>query len=307
MKLSTKLLLIPTLIMSFLTLALPANAFSDVEAGCPYYVAISHLEKHGIVDGYNDGTFKPYEDINRAEALKMLTTASGLFSAKEMESLDKETARPFTDTPISAWYTTYLKSAKDAGVINGYDDGSFKPEQTITLVETLKILLESYNDIEYPEIADYLFNDTPDYEWFIAYTTYAASKGMINVYNTNTISPDQEMTRGYLAEIVYRKIMSDDYNFGKATFYGAALDGNYTASGEIFDMYAMTAAHKTLPFGTVVNVTNLANDKKVEVRITDRGPYGPGRVIDLSSGAFEKVASLGTGVINAQLEIVSTP
>jgi rare lipoprotein A len=66
----------------------------------------------------------------------------------------------------------------------------------------------------------------------------------------------------------------------------------------------MTAAHKTLTFGTMVEATNLANGKMVTVEITDRGPYGAGRVLDLSSGAFEQLASLGAGVINVGYKIL---
>ncbi|MFH1533918.1 MAG: septal ring lytic transglycosylase RlpA family protein [Nitrospirota bacterium] len=303
----TRLLLVPTLIMSF-ALSIPsANAFSDVEEGSPYFVSISYLEKFGIVDGYSDGTFKPYDDVNRAEALKMLTIASGLFKGSEIDALESDEARPFTDTPLSAWYTNYISAAKDEGIINGYPDGSFKPEQAVTLAESLKILFESLGDIEYPNVADYLYNDTTENDWFISYTAYAASKGIVNVYSTDTISPNQDMSRGYLAEVIYRTLTSDQYSFGKATYYGSAVQGNFTASGEIFDMYEMTAAHKTLPFGTMVKVTNLANAKSIEVKINDRGPYGPGRVIDLSEMAFAEIASHSTGVINAQLEIISSP
>ncbi|NIA01874.1 MAG: septal ring lytic transglycosylase RlpA family protein [Nitrospirae bacterium] len=303
----TRLLLIPTLLMSFALSTASASTFSDVEEGNPYFVAISYLEKFGIVDGYSDGTFKPYDDVNRAEALKMLTIASGLFKDSEINALEAETARPFTDTPSSAWYTNYISAAKNEGIVNGYPDGSFKPEQTVTLAESLKIFFESLGNIEYPNIADYLLDDTPENAWYTAYTAYAASKGIINIYSTNTMSPNQDMSRGYLAEVIYRSLTSDNYLFGKATYYGSAVQGNHTASGEIFDMYEMTAAHKTLPFGTMVKVTNLANGKSIEVKINDRGPYGPGRIIDLSEMAFAEIASHSTGVINAQVEIISSP
>ncbi|MFA5948577.1 MAG: septal ring lytic transglycosylase RlpA family protein, partial [Candidatus Gracilibacteria bacterium] len=92
--------------------------------------------------------------------------------------------------------------------------------------------------------------------------------------------------------------------FGKATYYGAAVQGNGTASGETFDMNVFTAAHKTLPFGTIVKATNLANGKSVEVKINDRGPYGAGRVLDLSSSAFKELAPLSTGVITIQYEVI---
>lgn len=96
------------------------------------------------------------------------------------------------------------------------------------------------------------------------------------------------------------------YEKGQATWYGAALHGNFTASGERFDMNALTAAHKTLPFGTKVKVTNLNNKSSIVVRITDRGPFAPGRVIDLSQAAAEKIDMLSAGVVPVQLEILKT-
>ena len=75
----------------------------------------------------------------------------------------------------------------------------------------------------------------------------------------------------------------------------------------MFDMYEMTAAHKTLPFGSIVEVTNLANGKTVQVEITDRGPYGPGRVIDLTSSAFEVISSLSRGIIYVEYKVISEP
>ncbi len=299
------MLLIPMILLSS-PLSSLAQGFSDVEEGDKYYTSINYLKENGIISGYEDDTFKPYDEINRAEALKMITLASGIFSEEEIENSsieDKEA--PFSDTVLSEWYTKYLVAAKEKNIIQGYDDGSFKPYQAINLAETLKIYIESLSEVYYPKIEEYLYDDTPLEAWFTKYTAFAGSKNLINIYSTNTVNPNQEMTRGYLAEILYRMIRSNEgYLFGKATFYGAAVQGNNTASGEIFDMYQMTAAHKTLPFGTIVEVTNLANGKSVQVEIIDRGPYGPGRVIDLTSSAFEKIAWLGTGVIYVQYKII---
>lgn len=304
---STRILKYLSLILSLLLLNSTAFAFDDVEEGDKHYVAISYLEELGIVDGYDDNTFRAHQNINRAEALKMMTNASLAISEEDLNNLTTNT-RPFTDTPLSQWYTKYLIIAKQQGIIDGYADGSFQPDKTINLAESLKIYLESYSVITYPNIEDYIFADTPEDSWFAKYTAYAGSEGLINIHSENNIYPNQEMTRGYTAEIIYRKLMSEQgYEFGKATFYGAAVQGHFTASGEVFDMYKMTAAHKTLPFGTMVEVTNLANGESVVVKINDRGPYGYGRVIDLSSSAFEEIAWLGTGVIYVQYEILSTP
>lgn len=83
---------------------------------------------------------------------------------------------------------------------------------------------------------------------------------------------------------------------GVASWYGERHHGRRTASGETFDMNALTAAHKTLPFGTRVRVQNPANGQSVVVRINDRGPFTPGRVIDLSRAAAERIGLLRVGV-----------
>jgi rare lipoprotein A len=83
---------------------------------------------------------------------------------------------------------------------------------------------------------------------------------------------------------------------GVASWYGAQHHGRRTASGEVFDMNALTAAHKTLPFGTRVRVHNPASGQAVVVRINDRGPFTPGRVIDLSRAAADRIGLIRAGV-----------
>lgn len=90
-----------------------------------------------------------------------------------------------------------------------------------------------------------------------------------------------------------------------ASYYAEKFHGRRTASGKIYDMYKLTAAHKTLPFGTKVKVTNETNGKTVIVEITDRGPFVRGREIDLSKKAFFTIASSsGAGYIKVNLEIL---
>lgn len=95
---------------------------------------------------------------------------------------------------------------------------------------------------------------------------------------------------------------------GFATWYGKALAGRKTASGERFDPEAMTAAHRTMRFGTWVEVTRLDTGQRVRVRITDRGPFGHAdRIIDLSHAAAEKLGMLKTGVTRVRLRVVEGP
>ena len=94
---------------------------------------------------------------------------------------------------------------------------------------------------------------------------------------------------------------------GDISNYGGSLHGSQTATGGRFDQWAMTTAHKTLPFGTKVKVTNKSNGKSVVVRVNDRGPYIKGRTFDLSRGAFSKIAPLSQGIIkkaNVEVTIV---
>jgi len=91
---------------------------------------------------------------------------------------------------------------------------------------------------------------------------------------------------------------------GKASFYADRYQGRKTASGERFDQHARTAAHRTLPFGTNVKVTNVKNGKSVVVRINDRGPFVEGRVIDLSRSAFAAIGNPAAGTVAVTLAVV---
>ncbi|NJO51538.1 MAG: septal ring lytic transglycosylase RlpA family protein, partial [Leptolyngbyaceae cyanobacterium RM2_2_4] len=91
---------------------------------------------------------------------------------------------------------------------------------------------------------------------------------------------------------------------GMASWYGPGFHGNRSASGEIFNQNALTAAHRNLPFGTQVRVTNLSNGQSVIVRINDRGPYSGGRVIDLSAAAARAVGLIQAGVAPVSLDVL---
>ncbi len=92
---------------------------------------------------------------------------------------------------------------------------------------------------------------------------------------------------------------------GIASWYGGKFHGRLTANGERYDMNAMTAAHKTLPFGTIVEVINLANGKKVRLRINDRGPFVKGRIIDVSRRGAEKLGFRIDGITRVRLKVIS--
>lgn len=92
---------------------------------------------------------------------------------------------------------------------------------------------------------------------------------------------------------------------GVASWYGPGFHGRLTASGQRFNQNALTTAHRSLPFGTKLLVTNVNNGKSVEVIVNDRGPFIGNRVLDLSKGAFSRIASTGAGVVKIKYEVLS--
>jgi rare lipoprotein A len=99
-----------------------------------------------------------------------------------------------------------------------------------------------------------------------------------------------------------------DSEEGLAVYYADSLHGKKTASGEPYDKNALSAAHRRLPFGTIVRVTSLENRRSVDVKVNDRGPFGSrSRIIDLSRKAAERLDMIESGVIRVRVEVVSTP
>ena len=101
------------------------------------------------------------------------------------------------------------------------------------------------------------------------------------------------------SNVKHRKIMK-----GVSSFYAEDFHGKLTANGEVYDMYGLTAAHKTLPLNTIVRVTNLVNNKSLILRVNDRGPYVKGRILDCSYGAAKKLDFIVQGTTDVKIEVI---
>lgn len=192
-------------------------SFSDVEENNIYAKAIFWLKDNGVVKGYDDGSFKPDKLVNRAEFVKMLYEAkgeNGYYMGKPIQ--------PFLDVEGGEWYGGYATKAYMDGVIDGYKDGTFKPERNINLAEALKIvingffkdkeLFEAFKDLYFCE-----FNKDIELMWFYDldawYAKYvqfadgicAIPKNMIEDKNDKIIFDlNKNLTRGEMAELIYR-------------------------------------------------------------------------------------------------------
>lgn len=111
----------------------------------------------------------------------------------------------------------------------------------------------------------------------------------------------QETTTETEVDTEFEEIFFEE---GIASFYGGKFHGRKTASGEVFDTNDLTAAHKNLPFGTLVKVENISNGKYVIVRITDRGPFVKGRVIDLSTAGFTAIENTKKGITKVKIYVI---
>ena len=134
-----------------------------------------------------------------------------------------------------------------------------------------------------------------------------SSTGDVDSYKWTRISKkvkDKTTAETKSGKAVGAVIKQANYQTGSASYYADKYHGRLTANEEVFDMYAYTAAHRTLPFGTILKVTHLGNKRSIKVRINDRGPFIKGRIIDLSLAGAKKLDMLTTGVADVQLDIL---
>lgn len=283
------------LILSVAVSSGASASFADIDVTHPYFQSIDALQNNGIVEGHEVGQtrmFFPLSKINRAEALKLI-----LLSTDTTANLSEGDI--FPDVTQNLWFASYVNAAFQIGVVEGFPDGEFKPANKVLRAEFIKMMFETL-EVPVPEALD-------SEAWYEPYFVVAAKYRLL----PGTKEPSEELNRGEAAEIIYRTQQVASGNFerkyvyngsGLASYYNEGFAGRLTANGEIYDPMDLTAAHRTLPFGTQIKVMNQAGDFVV-VRINDRGPYHKNRVLDLSQGAFERLSPIGAGVLSVDFEL----
>lgn len=171
-----------------------SSAFSDISETAVSYMAINYLAEEGILKGYNDGTFKPDLDVNRAELLKMLIASQGI-------EPDKNRYRNcFTDVK-EEWFAPYVCYGKRQGWVEGYKDGSFRPWQTVNKVEALKMMIESY-DLAFG-MYETAFVDVKAGDWFYEYVALAEHMGLLTERGA-LFNPSRGRSRAAIAVSIFR-------------------------------------------------------------------------------------------------------
>lgn len=171
-------------------------AFTDVTQSHDSYVSISFLEKQKIIQGYSDGTFKPDNSVNRAEALKIILEGSRI-------KVPDSTTSSFPDVSTDSWFAKYVAYGKSTGVVNGNADGTFAAGRQVSRAEFLKMVLtlnkfkkENWEGKEF-------FKDVPKDAWHNSYMNFAGKSGVVVPDKDNNVLPGKPLTRAEVADIMY--------------------------------------------------------------------------------------------------------
>ena len=234
------------------------NAFSDVSRTHKYYTSISYMNETGVVQGYDDGTFKPDNPINRAEVLKIILKGSNI-------EADEDFSAEFPDVQADHWFAPYVIKAKVMGFVKGNDlDGTFAPSRQVNLAEFVKMLLVAnaidVSSFEGKSVAPNISLDA----WYANYVNYAAALGIVPKDAEGNVDAAKLLTRGEVINAMYllniiRSGQDTQFLLNRAEaelaqieVYIAANQVGYAKSASELAVDITQQAYKNMPENSVV-------------------------------------------------------
>lgn len=186
-----------------LSLLVFASSFPDVAEDHENFTAIEYLDEKGVINGYANGTFKPENKVTRAEAAKMIVEA---FSIKHEGNYEEV----FGDAKNGEWFFEYVMALKEVGIVNGYEDGNFKPHDSVTLAETLKMVLMAAK-INLPvNVSGKVFLDVENDIWYAPHALHAKNYNIVMPGDDGKLNANEAMSRANFAEILYRVLFVNE-------------------------------------------------------------------------------------------------
>jgi murein DD-endopeptidase MepM/ murein hydrolase activator NlpD len=181
------------------TRMMTASLFSDVAESSSYFQAVNFLKDHGVIDGYPDGTFKPSSVVSRVEVLKFILKGANarLISVAKL---------PFKDTKTGQWYSDFVATGFSKDIVKGYNDSTFKPENTVSRAEFIKMLVVAMELKIDTYVTRDPFKDVSKDAWYALYVKFAKDKNIIDARG-EYFRPDEGMTREEVADALYRAII----------------------------------------------------------------------------------------------------
>ena len=177
---------------------LQAADFPDVSPSHPYYVPIHFVQEHQIAQGFPDGTFRPYQQITRGEVLKMIMRAAGYTGLAAVAS------DPFPDVSKSEEFAPYIQQAVDLGIVNGYEDGLFRMNRSVSRIEALKMVLLANRILRADLPQGESFSDVTNSMWYAPFARYAWDNHLLDPLPGNMLRPGDFIHRGMVADLLYR-------------------------------------------------------------------------------------------------------
>lgn len=200
-----KLALAITLAMAGFTHISYAASFPDVPENTVYYAPVEYLKAKGIVVGYPDGTFRTDQTIKRDEALKIVMMASGINTESTQEI-------NFTDVSSADWSYQYIRKAVQRGIVEGYQDGTFRPANPINVAESSKIIPLAFAIDPGPAPTTNPYPDVPADAWHARYIQYLKKMGLLGPQGDGLFHAERDITRGEFAQIIYRLMYVEEKN-----------------------------------------------------------------------------------------------
>ncbi len=197
--------LISAVLISMSISSLAGGGFLTDISGNKYETAIRYLHTNGVVSGYQDNTFRPNNLINRAELMKILVGGTGAAPSVS------EYSNCFPDVKTD-WYAPYVCYALDKGWVDGYPDGTFKPEKNVNKVEAIKMLVNSQGyEVSFSPFSERIFPDVDNSAWYVPYLKVAFDMGLLEDFSGN-YGVSSFITRGEISENIYRAMTYDGTN-----------------------------------------------------------------------------------------------
>ena len=198
--------IVASLIIASLSAPL-AYAFDDVAEDHEHFASITWMRDEGVIQGYDDGTFRPTQSVNRAEALKIILLASDIDVLEGEPPFEGENL--FSDVTVNDWFYPYVDKAVEFGIVGGYPDGSFKPGQNVNNAELLKMIILA-NNIHPGGVSEAPYEDVPEDAWFASFVKYAKEKNLVKAKSDGYFHPGAAAPRATVAEVMYRVAYMND-------------------------------------------------------------------------------------------------
>ncbi len=245
-------------------------AFSDIQITNPIYMSTTYLSTVKVISGYDDGSFKPDNIINRAEALKLILVATD----EEIKPIE---ISKFKDVPKDAWFAKYINYAADKEFVSGDDaTGLFVPDRTVNRAEFLKMLIKAFDIDTSKYVLNVVSKDVPEDAWFASYINFATKFQIMDRDAEDKSYPDKGLTRGEAAEMIFKMLKK-----------GQGLDPQILLN--------LTEAHllKTLSFIEEGNITSAG----LVVTMAEKFAYTTSTILSVSKnkvvlGAIKTAESL---------------